>query len=167
VSYRSAIKTLLLVFVAASVFYLVVQQTRQKDSPPAPSAVMGAAAAAESARPSETGGGRKILAYYFYTTVRCPTCRMIEAFSEEALKQAFANELRNGRLEWHPVNVQLPENRHFIKDYQLFTKSLVIARVQDGRQVEWKNLERVWELTGDRRAFLQYVQDEVGAYLRR
>jgi hypothetical protein len=65
------------------------------------------------------------------------------------------------------VNVQLPENRHFINDYQLFTKSLVIVRIQNGYRVEWKNLEKVWELAGDKQAFLTYVQDEVGKYLRK
>lgn len=166
-TYKSAIKFLLLVFVAASVLSLVMQEARQRNAPVPSTGAVEPAAAAEPAQPAKTESGQKILVYYFHTTVRCPTCRKIEAFSNEALKQGFSDELRSGVLEWHPVNVQLPENRHFINDYQLFTKSLVIVRVKGGRQVEWKNLEKVWDLTGDKRAFLKYVQDEVRLYLRR
>jgi len=167
VTYKRAIRFLLLLFVAASVAFLVMQQFRERDTPVSAAAVIDTAAAAEPAQAAKTAGEKKVLAYYFYTTVRCPTCRQIEALSDEALKQGFSGALRSGVLEWHPVNVQLPENRHFINDYQLFTKSLVIVRMKDGKQVEWKNLEKVWELVGDREAFFHYVQDEVGQYLRK
>jgi hypothetical protein len=167
VTYKSAIKFLLLLFVAGSVVFLVMQQARNRDAPISAAGAVETAAAAEPVQLAKTEGGQKVLAYYFYTTVRCPTCRKIEAFSDEALKQGFPDALGSGLLEWHPVNVQLPENRHFINDYQLFTKSLVIVRVKDGKRLEWKNLEKVWELTANKQAFLSYVQDEVRLYLRR
>jgi hypothetical protein len=161
VTYKGAIKFLLLVFVAASVLFLTVQEIRQRTAP------VSAAAASEFPEDAKTESGQKILAYYFYTTVRCLACRLIEAYSAEAIKQSFSEELRSGALEWRPVNVQLLENRRFINDYQLFTKSLVIARFRGGEQVEWKNLEKVWELTGNKKAFQKYVEDEVRAYLRK
>jgi hypothetical protein len=167
VTFKSAVKFPLLFFVAASVVFLVVQEARQRNGPVSAAGAVETAAAAEPAQPANGGGGPKIVAYYFHTTVRCPTCRKIEAFADEALKQGFPEELRNGVLEWHPVNVQLPQNRHFVNDYQLFTKSLVLVRVKDGKQAEWKNLEKVWELTGDKQAFREYVQQEVRAYLRK
>jgi len=167
VTYKSAVKLLLLVFVAASVVFLVLQESRQEDASVSAAGAPASAAAAEPVESAKAESGQKVVAYYFYTTFRCPTCRKIEAFSDEALKQGFSDALRNGTLEWHPVNVQLPENRHFINDYQLFTKSLVIVRFKDGKQVERKNLAKVWELTGNKQAFLKYVQDEVRAYLRR
>lgn len=190
---KSVIRLLLLGFVAASVGFLVVQEVRQHHAaravspaaiassktvhsakaetsgPEAPAAIGGplTLAAAEPARPVKAESSHKVIAYYFHTTYRCYTCRMIEALSEEALKQGFAEALRDGTLEFRPVNVQLLENRHFINDYQLFTKSLVIVRVNDGKQVEWKNLEKVWELVGNKQAFLKYVRDEVRGYLRK
>ncbi len=107
----------------------------------------------------------KIIAYYFHTTYRCVTCQRIEAYSKEAIDSGFARELAAGKLEFRPVNVQLPENRHFIQDYQLSTKSLVLVRTKDGNQLEWTNLSRVWELTGDHEAFLGYVQQGIRSYL--
>jgi hypothetical protein len=107
----------------------------------------------------------KVVAYYFHVTVRCATCRAIENYSREAIERGFTKELKEGTVEWRPVNVQLPENRHFIRDYQLFTRSLVLAKMRGGKQVEWRNLEKVWELVGTKGEFLKYVQSNVRAYL--
>jgi hypothetical protein len=108
---------------------------------------------------------QKILAYYFHGTQRCPTCRKLEAYSAEAIEKGFGEALKQGQLEWRVVNVDEPLNKHFVKDYQLYTKSLVIVKMQGGKQVEWKNLEKIWELVGEKDDFVRYVQDEVSAYL--
>jgi len=107
----------------------------------------------------------KVIAYYFHGTARCPSCRKIEAYSQEAVQNGFPDALKNGLLEWHVVNVEEPGNTHFVKDYQLYTKSLVIVDTRDSKQVRWKNLEKVWELLGDKDGFIKYVQDEVREYL--
>lgn len=159
----------LLAFVAVTVAVMVWQQLR-KGSPQAEAAAAPApavAAAPQAAVPQVRTDENRVLVYYFYTSVRCPTCRQIEAQSEEVIRTAFGDALGKGQLVWLPTNVQLPQNRHFIRDYELFTKSLVIVRVKDGRQAEWKNLEKVWELVSDRKAFARYVEDEIRAYLKK
>lgn len=65
------------------------------------------------------------------------------------------------------MNVQLPENQHFIKDYQLFTKSVVLVRFDKGRQVEYKVQNETWELAGDKSAMQAYVERQVRDYLKR
>jgi len=112
-----------------------------------------------------TPAAEKYVVYYFHVTLRCITCKKIEEYSREAVEQGFSRELREGTLTWRPVNVQLPENRHFIQDYQLFTKSVVVARFVNGERRQHKNLQRIWELVGDKSAFQKYVHDEVRALL--
>jgi hypothetical protein len=63
------------------------------------------------------------------------------------------------------VNIEDKGNEHFIDDYGLYTKSLVLSEVRAGREVRWKNLKRVWELLGDEPAFVAYVQKETHAFL--
>ena len=105
----------------------------------APSGWSGTAASA----PAPPSPPVKIVAYYFHVTVRCVTCPAIEQCSREAIEETFREELRNGIVEWRPVNVQLLDNRHYIQDYRLFTRSLVIVKLRDGKQVEWRNLDKV------------------------
>jgi len=109
----------------------------------------------------------KVIAYYFHVTVRCTTCRMIESYSREVVEQKFGADIAKGRLQYKLVNLQLPENRHFVKDYQLFTKSLVLVRFDKGRQAEYKVLNDTWELVGDKSAMQAYVEREVRDYLKR
>lgn len=162
-SSKPIIKVALLVFVLGSLVVLAVKESRRWTAPD-PVAAQGGSPAAAAAPKAQTD---RIIAYYFHTTYRCATCRRIEAYSREAIDTGFARELQDGRLEFRLVNVQLPENRHFIEDYQLFTKSLVLIRMKDGKQVEWTNLDRVWELTGNRDAFVGYVQRGVRGYLEK
>ncbi len=107
----------------------------------------------------------RVIAYYFHTTYRCASCRAIEAYSLEAIESAFADQLKDGRMLWKVVNVEVKGNEHFVKDYSLYTKSLVLVNEVRGKPAEWKNLEKVWQLLQDKDKFLRYVRDEARAYL--
>jgi hypothetical protein len=107
----------------------------------------------------------RVVAYYFHTTYRCATCRSIEAYSREAIEAAFADDIAAGRLVLKTVNIEVKGNEHFVKDYALYTKALVLVNEVRGKKPEWKNLEKVWQLVQDKPKFLRYVQDETRAYL--
>ena len=109
--------------------------------------------------------GTQVVAYYFHGQFRCATCRRLEALSKEAISSGFAKELASGRLAFRVVNVETPNTKHFIKDFQLVTKSLVLVRYKDGKVVRWKNLPKIWQLVRDREAFIRYVQEETRAFL--
>ncbi|HMK48777.1 MAG TPA: nitrophenyl compound nitroreductase subunit ArsF family protein, partial [Thermodesulfovibrionales bacterium] len=106
------------------------------------------------------------VAYYFHGTFRCTTCKTIEKYSHDAIYQYFSRELSSGKLEFEAVNVEDPESRHYIQDYQLFSKSLVLVLYKDGKQVKWKLLKEVWTYVGDKDKFFQYVKDETEGFLR-
>lgn len=112
--------------------------------------------------PSEN---RKIIAYYFHGTYRCSSCIKIEEWSYEAIRNGFSAALEEGKLLWKPVNIEKPENRHFTKEYNLYTKSLIIVEMNGKNQVRWKNLTKVWELLRNQQKFFSYVTQEVGVYL--
>lgn len=108
---------------------------------------------------------QRVVAYYFHTTIRCKSCRTIEAWSKEAIDSAFAQEIRDGRLVWKVVNIEVEGNEHFAKDYALYTKSVVLVTEVRGKPGEWKNLEKVWQLLQDKPKFLRYVQAETRGFL--
>ncbi len=125
----------------------------------------GPAVAAASDTDKPISEGVKIVAYYFHGTTRCATCRKIEAYAHEAVQAGFGEALKAGKLEWRTLNVEEPANRHFIKDYQLYTRSVVLASFQGDKQLRWKNLDQVWVLVGDKGQFTRYVQNEVKTFL--
>jgi len=160
------IGTLLVAFVMFSLGYLFYVELVQPKSPGAGATPGSAAGAPIPDDASVKGRPGQVIAYYFHGHQRCPTCRKLEAYSQEAIESGFGEALKDGRLEWRVVNVEEEGNGHFIKDYQLYSKSLVLVRVVDGKQAEWKNLTRIWELVGDKPSFVEYVQEEVSSYLK-
>jgi len=165
---KSIVTVVLLLFVAASVAYLVLSDSPVRvENPEENSEATDPVLVAPSPEPPDEveEAQHRVIAYYFHGTSRCQTCRTIEQYAREAIEDGFSEELQSEMLEWHAVNVEEPQNNHFISDYELFTRSLVLVDMEDGHQTRWKNLERVWELVGDREAFISYVQEETRAYL--
>ena len=124
--------------------------------------------AAKTAQGSEAQASKPshyFTATYFHGNFRCPTCHRIETLSEAAVASNFANELKSGELVWRAVNVDEPENRHYNTDYQLYTKSLIISEIKDGKEVRWKNLEKVWNFVRNEQQFDQYVSSEIKAWM--
>ena len=107
----------------------------------------------------------KFVAYYFHGNFRCDNCRKIEEYSREAVDLYFSEQLQTGELKFAVINTDEPANEHFVEDYQLYTRSLVIAEFKDGKQVKWKNLAKVWDYLNDEEKFYEYVKSEIQNYL--
>lgn len=105
------------------------------------------------------------VAYYFYSTVRCASCMKIEKYSHEAIEAGFTDQLASGELSWMMKNIDEEANAHFIDDFKLFTKALVLVRYENGQQVKWKNCDKVWEFLGDEAEFKKYVEAQVAEFL--
>jgi len=106
----------------------------------------------------------KAVVYYFHATTRCTTCRTIEAYARETVASAFVRDLETGSLEWKAVNVDEPANRHFIRDFQLYTRSVVVVDAKNPKR--YKVLDQVWQLVRDKPAFQRYIEQEVRAFRR-
>ncbi|MCD4783560.1 MAG: nitrophenyl compound nitroreductase subunit ArsF family protein [Candidatus Eremiobacteraeota bacterium] len=106
----------------------------------------------------------KIIVYYFHGNVRCATCKKIEALTKKTLRTKFADELKDENVEWKVVNVDNAENKHFVTDYKLHTRSVVLSDIKNGEEMRWKNLEKVWELVGNEEKFSKYISDEINNY---
>ena len=115
--------------------------------------------------PTPGDAASQIIAYYFLTNVRCATCRTIEAYSEEAITDGFAAQIAAGTLAWRVVNIDEPENKHFVQDFQLVTKSVVLVEERAGEVVRFETLSKVWLLARDRDAFLDYVRGATREFL--
>jgi len=105
--------------------------------------------------------------YYFRGNFRCSNCYKIETYTKEAVEKFFAKELESGELVYNVINIDEKENAHFVEDYKLYTKSVILSMVIDGAEAEYKNLQKIWEYLGDRKRFHNYIKEEVGGFLHR
>jgi hypothetical protein len=115
--------------------------------------------------PAELPRDTYINVYYFHGNYRCITCRTIEMYTREAINEAFLTELGNGTLHLRILNMQDPANEAYVKDFGLEYYIVVLEKVVDGKRVEWKKLEGVWDLLKDKDAFKKYVVGETRGYL--
>ena len=123
----------------------------------------GSFADAQDAGTKPTG---RVIAYYFHGTFRCSTCYKLEQYSKEAIEANFKDELAAGKLEFKVINIEDKGNEHYVNDYQLYTKSLVLSLVKDGKQMKWKNLDKIWEYVGNKQRFIDYVKSGVAELLK-
>ena len=108
----------------------------------------------------------KVIAYYFHGSFRCSTCHKLEQYSKEAIETNFKDALASGKLEFKVVSVEDKGNEHYGNDYQLYTKSLILSLVKNGKQIKWENLDKIWEYVGNKQRFIDYVKSGVADLLK-
>ena len=106
-----------------------------------------------------------VVFYYFHTTARCVSCHKIEQYTREALEKYFFDEIASGKVDFRMVNVDEPQNKHYIQDYQLYTKSVVLSKVSEGKEVRSKNLDKVWNLLNNKDKFYEYIKGETNDFI--
>ncbi len=160
---KNVITAVLLLFVAASVAVVAVRTLR----PNREAAEVGTPAAASAPIGEDPAADLSdvVIAYYFHGNFRCPTCRSIEAYAHEAVQTGFGEELSEGRLHWRVLNYEEPQNQHFVAEFQIVAPSVVLVKMEGGIQTRWESLDSVWDLVGDKGAFVRYVQQETRALL--
>ena len=108
----------------------------------------------------------KVIAYYFHGSFRCPTCRKLEQYSKEAIENNFQEAIVSGKLRFEAVNVEDKGNEHFADQYKLYTKSLILSLVKDGKEVRYKNLDKIWTYVREKDKFIAYIKADVDAMLK-
>lgn len=119
-----------------------------------------------SAFAAEDKPAGKVIAYYFHGAFRCYTCTNMEKYSREAIEANFKDALASRSLEFKAVNVEDRGNEHFVNDYQLYTKSLILSFVKDGKEIRSKNLDKIWEYSRNKQKFIDYITSEIRNFLK-
>lgn len=102
----------------------------------------------------------KIEVFLFHRTVRCSTCIAIGKLSERTVQEKFAEEAKSGKIIFKEINIDLPENKALAEKFQAAGSALYINTIRNGQD----NIEqdtKVWRLTGDETAFINYLQNRI------
>ncbi len=60
------------------------------------------------------------------------------------METRFADQLKSGELVFRTLNVGLPENKHFVDDYRLVSKTVIVSIRKNGAESSFENLQDVW-----------------------
>lgn len=109
----------------------------------------------------------KVKVYYFYGDYRCATCNKLEKYSQAAVKDNFAAEIKSGKVVWEAINYEKEENSFYVNDFNLYNKALIVAKYENGKLTSWKNLDKIWTLVRNEKKYKDYVKTEVEKYLKK
>ncbi|MCX5793757.1 MAG: nitrophenyl compound nitroreductase subunit ArsF family protein [Elusimicrobia bacterium] len=155
------VKILLLSFVFAAAYNIASARFKTAAAPAA-----SAAAAAQQVRPAPTpaagirAAAKTAVVYYFYTNTRCSSCKAIEAYTKEAVDKNFSAGYKGWKVTFKGVNVDEEPDKHFAAYYRLTSKSVVVQKFSGDKALSWGKLEKVWQLLGEKSAFIAYVTGE-------
>ena len=63
------------------------------------------------------------------------------------------------------VNTDVPENDHYLKDFDMYTKSVILIEFIDKKMTRYLNLEKVWDHLRNQEEFKDYVISETRAFI--
>ena len=152
-------RTLLVVAVGALIAGLARQ--RGGGSPGSCCSAVTRVPASEAATPAKADAASMIVkVYYFHGTNRCRTCNRIEELARAAVLEKFSAQMSDGKLVFESVNLDDASNGHFVSDYQLTMRTVVVAKGD-----RFARLDEVWRLVRDEAALRDYVTRKVGEFL--
>ncbi|GIV20821.1 MAG: hypothetical protein KatS3mg023_2572 [Armatimonadota bacterium] len=154
----------LLLFVVLALWQAMSEQSAVVSSGREEEGTSASQSSAQTAAIQIPSQGKHVVLYYFHTTFRCASCLTIEKTVRQVLSEQFQKQIDDGLLQFDTVDVENPQNRHYIEDYKLYSKSLVLVEYQDGKEVRHKNLEGIWQQTS-LEGLRDYIAQEISAFL--
>lgn len=155
---KTVLTTLLLLLAAVGLLFVLLSDGPVVRGGEAPNPLAPAAPAADVPAPD-------LVVYYMDMGKDCSTCLNLESYTREALETFFADDLASGRIQWRTADLDAPANAHFVDEFGLYTKSVVLVRFEGGKQTRFDSLSRIWELVYDKEAYIAYIRDEVQGFL--
>lgn len=106
----------------------------------------------------------KLEIYYFHRTARCNTCNTIGQYVKETIEQKYDDQIKNEKIYYQELNIDLAENKEIADKYQASGSSLYINRIIDGQD----NIEQdtnVWRLSNNEAQLKNYLEEKINSYL--
>ena len=169
---KNAVAICLISFVSAALVVLIARsldnQTASRLEPQLAQIVDELRAIREQGGITATAGMREssspidhLAVYYFHGNVRCPTCEAIEAQTLSVVEKDFAQELESGELTWRILNYEDPASSDLAAEFDVHMANVVLVKMSGEKQLNWRRLDKVWALVGDKPEFAKFVGDEI------
>jgi uncharacterized protein YfkK (UPF0435 family) len=151
----------LLLLVGAAFGAIVVKLAGKESSTGNPQSASPSAQSVAATQGSPQPVQDGVIVYLFHGNVRCPTCLAIEATTKEVLKTRFAETLQSGKVIVKELNYEEPANKDYIQKYQLIAPTVVMVKIEKGRETHFENLMDVWQLVGEKERFSRFIESNL------
>ena len=111
---------------------------------------------------TETPAVQAPVLFYFHGSQRCRTCNRMEQMAREVLAERFGADTASVRVPLQCVNIDLPENQHYVTDFTLTMRTFVLVE-----GTRFAVLDQCWPLAHDEAAFKDYLARKITAFTTR
>ncbi len=125
----------------------------------------GGIVAAPGSNANGTAPRDGLIVYFFHGNTRCPTCRAIESQTHAVILTDFADPLESGEIVWKTLNYEDSATAELTTKFEIQMSVIVLARMKNGQIDDWKRLDQVWGIVGDKPEFAKFMQAEVRTML--
>jgi hypothetical protein len=118
----------------------------------------------QKAEVRETKPAEKVQVYVFHSTNRCYSCVTMGQYAKATIEEFFQPELRDGKIEFKEINVDLPANKEVATKFKAVGSSLFLNAIIDGKD----NIEeeaQAWRLLSNEQNFRNYLSDKLKGML--
>jgi len=100
----------------------------------------------------------KVEVIHFHATHQCYSCITLGSYTEEIVNTYFSKEVKNGKLSFSHINVELPQNKEITEKYGATGSSLWIGVYDDSGFHKEENF-KVWYKITDKEDFVNYTKN--------
>lgn len=154
---KNVTRNVLLVVIGVSIAWFVTREMRHAKAE-------RQASEAPAAETVPVNQGAHVVMTYFTTNVRGTSCRKIEMLARETAEIHHAAALADGRLVFQVINTDDPGMRHYVKEYELVSKTVILSRRDNGQEVEWENMDDVWSYLNEPEVFHAYLGEQLSQW---
>ena len=124
----------------------------------------------------------RIEVYYLHNTFRCMSCNTIENLTKAAIlggkaenqkdktsitvNPAYKKLVDAKKLTFQSINVDEAKNKHLLKDFKADSKFPVLVKIKNGKIVKTQVLDEVWNLMGNNKQFIEYIQKNLNKFIK-
>jgi hypothetical protein len=89
----------------------------------------------------------------------------MERLAAEVIDDRFGERQRDGSVVFRAVNLETDATRHFISDFEMANKAVVMVERSGGKNLAWRRLDAIWEKIADDAEYSDYIADNLTACL--
>ena len=108
----------------------------------------------------------KLEIYYFHRTQRCYSCNTFSRYLGEMINQRFSEEIKNGKIDFREINVDLPENKDVVIKFQASGLALFINTIRGGED-DISQDTKAWRLLNNEAQFKSYLENKINLLLEK
>ncbi len=111
-------------------------------------------------------GDTQIKVMYFHGPTRCEGCILLESYISESVSLLYPKELKSGDYTFSSLDFLEEQNADFEKLYKIESQTLIISKIEDGKEVKWVELDKIWDYSNNFKKFKKYISVEMKKFLK-